>query len=65
MEFQDTLRHQGLRKRLVEGIRIKGIKDEKSTGCYCKSTQAPVYGQQLSSVCLQGSGIPDWRRANH
>ena len=29
MEFQDTLRHQGLRKRLVEGIRIKGIKDEK------------------------------------
>jgi protein-L-isoaspartate(D-aspartate) O-methyltransferase len=29
MEFQDTLRHQGLRKILVEGIRIKGIKDEK------------------------------------
>jgi len=29
MELQDTLRHQGLRKRLVEGIRIKGIKDEK------------------------------------
>ena len=29
MEFQDTLRLQGLRKRLVEGIRIKGIKDEK------------------------------------
>jgi len=29
MEFQDTLRHQGLRKRLVEGIRIKGIKDDK------------------------------------
>lgn len=28
MELQDTLRHQGLRKRLVEGIRIKGIKDE-------------------------------------
>ncbi|WP_163716585.1 protein-L-isoaspartate(D-aspartate) O-methyltransferase [Mangrovibacterium lignilyticum] len=25
----DTLRHQGLRKRLVEGLRIKGIKDEK------------------------------------
>lgn len=29
MEFQDTLRHQGLRKLMVEGIRIKGIKDEK------------------------------------
>jgi protein-L-isoaspartate(D-aspartate) O-methyltransferase len=29
MEFLDTLRHQGLRKRLVEGIRIKGIKDDK------------------------------------
>jgi len=29
MEFQDTLRHQGLRKRMVDGIRIKGIKDEK------------------------------------
>jgi protein-L-isoaspartate(D-aspartate) O-methyltransferase len=29
MEFQDTLRHQGLRKRMVEGIRIKGIRDEK------------------------------------
>src|SRR5512133_3375738 len=29
MEFQDTLRHQGLRKRMVEGIRIKGIKDER------------------------------------
>jgi protein-L-isoaspartate(D-aspartate) O-methyltransferase len=28
MELQDTLRHQGLRKILVEGIRIKGIKDE-------------------------------------
>ena len=25
----DTLRHQGLRKRLVEGLRIKGIKDEQ------------------------------------
>lgn len=25
----DTLRHQGLRKRLVEGLRIKGIKDER------------------------------------
>lgn len=25
----DTLRHQGLRKRLVEGLRIKGIKEEK------------------------------------
>lgn len=29
MDFQDTLRHQGLRKLLVEGIRIKGIKDER------------------------------------
>jgi protein-L-isoaspartate(D-aspartate) O-methyltransferase len=29
MEYEDTLRHRGLRKRLVEGIRIKGIKDEK------------------------------------
>ncbi|HAQ20794.1 MAG TPA: protein-L-isoaspartate O-methyltransferase [Prolixibacteraceae bacterium] len=29
MDFQDTLRHQGLRKILVEGIRIKGIRDEK------------------------------------
>ena len=29
MDFQDTLRHQGLRKIMVEGIRIKGIKDEK------------------------------------
>lgn len=25
----DTLRHQGLRKRLVESLRIKGIKDDK------------------------------------
>ncbi len=25
----DTLRHQGLRKRLVEGLKIKGIRDEK------------------------------------
>lgn len=29
MEVQDTLRHQGLRKRMVDGIRIKGIRDEK------------------------------------
>lgn len=29
MEFQDTLRHQGLRKRMVEGIRIKGVRDER------------------------------------
>ena len=28
MEFQDTLRHQGLRKRMVDGIRIKGVKDD-------------------------------------
>lgn len=29
MDIQDTLRHQGLRKRLVEGLRIKGIRDAK------------------------------------
>lgn len=29
MDFQDTLRHQGLRKRLVDGLRIKGIRDPK------------------------------------
>lgn len=29
MDIQDTLRHQGLRKRLVEGLRIKGIRDPK------------------------------------
>jgi protein-L-isoaspartate(D-aspartate) O-methyltransferase len=29
MELEDTFRHQGLRKRLVDGIRIKGIRDEK------------------------------------
>lgn len=28
MDFQDTLRHQGLRKRMVDGIRIKGVRDE-------------------------------------
>jgi protein-L-isoaspartate(D-aspartate) O-methyltransferase len=36
MEFQDTLRHQGLRKRLVEGIRIKGIKDDKVLAAIAK-----------------------------
>ena len=29
MDIQDTLRHQGLRKRLVEGLRIKGIRDSR------------------------------------
>lgn len=29
MDSLDTLRHQGLRKRLVEGLRIKGIKDQR------------------------------------
>jgi protein-L-isoaspartate(D-aspartate) O-methyltransferase len=29
MDFQDTLRHQGLRKTLVDEIRVKGIKDDK------------------------------------
>lgn len=29
MDTQDTFRHQGLRKRLVQGLRIKGIRDEK------------------------------------
>ena len=29
MTIQDTLKHQGLRKRLVEGLRVKGIRDEK------------------------------------
>lgn len=28
MEDNDNLRHQGLRKRLVDGLKIKGIKDE-------------------------------------
>ncbi len=28
-DSRDTLRHQGLRKRLVEGIRIKGIRDQR------------------------------------
>jgi protein-L-isoaspartate(D-aspartate) O-methyltransferase len=28
MESKDTLRHQGLRKRLVNGLKIKGIRDE-------------------------------------
>lgn len=29
MDSPDTLRHQGLRKRLVEGLRIKGIRDQR------------------------------------
>lgn len=29
MTFNDNIRHQGLRKQLVEALRIKGIKDEK------------------------------------
>lgn len=29
MEQNDTLLHQGLRKRLVDGLKIKGIRDEK------------------------------------
>ncbi|HKJ43295.1 MAG TPA: protein-L-isoaspartate(D-aspartate) O-methyltransferase [Sunxiuqinia sp.] len=28
MDSRDSLRHQGMRKRLVEGLRIKGIKDQ-------------------------------------
>jgi protein-L-isoaspartate(D-aspartate) O-methyltransferase len=28
MQSNDTLRHQGLRKRLVDGLKIKGIRDE-------------------------------------
>lgn len=29
MSSCDTLRHQGMRKRLVEGIRIKGVRDQR------------------------------------
>lgn len=29
MDSRDSLRHQGMRKRLVEGIRIKGVKDPR------------------------------------
>ncbi|SRR5690554_641314 len=29
MAENDTLRHQGMRKKLVEGLKIKGIRDEK------------------------------------
>lgn len=29
MDSLDSLRHQGMRKRLVDGLRIKGIKDQK------------------------------------
>jgi len=28
MKLKDDLRHQGMRKRLVEGLKLKGIKDE-------------------------------------
>lgn len=29
MDARDSLRHKGLRKRLVEGIRIKGVRDQR------------------------------------
>ncbi|WP_244525699.1 protein-L-isoaspartate(D-aspartate) O-methyltransferase [Sunxiuqinia elliptica] len=29
MDTRDSLRHQGMRKRLVEAIRIKGVRDER------------------------------------
>jgi len=29
MNWEDNLRHQGLRRRLVEGLKIKGIRDER------------------------------------
>jgi protein-L-isoaspartate(D-aspartate) O-methyltransferase len=29
MSSIDTPRHQGMRKKLVEGLKIKGIRDEK------------------------------------
>ena len=29
MDNNDTLRHQGLRKRLVDGLKIKGVRDER------------------------------------
>ena len=29
MDSRDTLRHQGMRKRLVEGLRIKGIREQQ------------------------------------
>ena len=29
MVINDTLRHQGMRKKLVESLKIKGIKNEK------------------------------------
>ena len=29
MDSRDSLRHQGMRKRLVEGIQIKGVKDQR------------------------------------
>ena len=29
MDPRDTLRHKGMRKRLVEGLKIKGIKDQR------------------------------------
>ena len=29
MDSRDSLRHQGMRKRLVEGIRIKGVRDSR------------------------------------
>lgn len=36
MDTRDSLRHQGMRKRLVEGIRIKGIKDERVLNALAK-----------------------------
>ncbi|WP_159522525.1 protein-L-isoaspartate(D-aspartate) O-methyltransferase [Sunxiuqinia indica] len=29
MDSRDSLRHQGLRKRLIDGIRIKGVRDQR------------------------------------
>jgi len=58
MELQDTLRHQGLRKILVEGIRIKGIKDEKELAAMGKVPRHLFMDSSFTQFAYKDQAFP-------
>ncbi len=58
MEFQDTLRHQGLRKIMVDGIRIKGIRDENVLAAMAKVPRHLFMDSSFTQYAYKDQAFP-------
>ena len=57
----DDLRHQGLRKRLVDALKIKGIKDECVLDAIGKVPRHALFGEFIPEFCIIHHGYPQAR----